>query len=143
MLLFLMLLVAAPPAEGTLTVNGQTAALRYAYAVSCPNPFHKTRRDTRVILADRKLSATDEAALGRIAGLNAIVLQVTWDKRIIGCTVFSPHLRKGIPIAGIGMQKLVTRVFVPGRIAGRLLMEQPEVYAGNVYRYDVSFDVIH
>jgi hypothetical protein len=143
MLLFLMLLVATPPAEGTLTVNGQTAALRYAYAVACPNPFHKTKRDTRVILADRELATTDEVALGRIAGLNAIVLQVTWDKRIIGCTVFSPHLRKGIPIAGIGMQKLVSRLFTPRRIAGRLVTEQPEAYAGNVYRYDVSFDVSH
>jgi hypothetical protein len=143
MLLFLMLLVAAPPAEGTLTVNGQTAALRYAYAVSCPNPFHDEKRDMRVILADRELAARDEVALGRIAGLNAIVLHVTWDKRIIGCTVFSPYLRKGIPIAGIGMQKLTTRVFALGHIAGRLLTEQPEVYAGNVYGYDVTFDVRH
>ncbi|HEX7151730.1 MAG TPA: hypothetical protein VF618_09605 [Thermoanaerobaculia bacterium] len=123
------------PARGTVTVNGQTVALRYVYSMRAPNPFDRTKSDMRLVFADRELATLDEIELGRMAGLNAIDVRITHDSRIIGCTLFSPHLRGGRPVAGIGMQRLDQR-----RLGARLWTGQPHTYAGNVYAYDVGFD---
>src|SRR5579872_4002410 len=44
-------------AEGTLTVNGKTVNVAYAYARSMPGFFDKNSRDTQVIVSDVPLDA--------------------------------------------------------------------------------------
>ncbi len=44
-------------AEGTITVNGKTTKLSYAYAKAVEGFFDKTKQDVEVILSDVPLSA--------------------------------------------------------------------------------------
>lgn len=147
--LVLLLCATARPilADGTLTINGKTVQLKYAYAVTKEDPFDKKKKATQLLVTDQAIpadAASDEFKLMEVRDkqkLNGVMVLITDDKRIVSGAVYSPLLKKMSFVSGVGMQKLELTAFTPARVAGRVWLEKPDDFFDNIYQYDITFDV--
>ena len=151
-LLLLVCAIALPSladgtANGTLTVNGKTVQLKYAYAVLREDPFDKKKQATSLLITDQAVpadAAGDDFKLMEVRDkqkLNGVMVLITDDKRIVSGAVYSPLMKKMDYVSGVGMQKLELTTHTATRVAGRVWLEKPDDFFDNIYQYDVKFDV--
>jgi hypothetical protein len=139
------LLAADGTAKGTLTVNGKTVQLKYAYAAQREDPFDKKKTAIQVLITDQQVpadAARDEFKLMEVRDkqhINGVSILVTDDQRIVSGGLYSPNLKKMDFVSGVGMQKLELTAMTKDRIAGHVAVPKDDFF-DNVYSYDVTFD---
>jgi hypothetical protein len=138
-------LAADGKAEGTVTVNGKTTKLSYAYAKAVEGFFDKTKKDVEVILSDVPLSAKlrdDVFELMRMkdAGklhtfeitLNAEGTPISTSWKHNG---FKPPSPSGLSSADVFTKK----TFDGKTVDGRYKSAKEKEFFGNTYSFDVAF----
>jgi hypothetical protein len=133
-------------AEGTLTVNGRTYTLKYAYASAQPGFFDKTKEDVHVLLSDVPLSDEQRADVFEIIHLandgQAHVVEVVLDadrKPIAGSFFTLPF--EGM-VSATGMHVFEERAFEHKRIAGRLYTDGARSFQNVTYEYTATFSAV-
>jgi hypothetical protein len=138
-------LAADGKSEGTLTVNGKTAKLAYAYAWAEPGFFDKKKEDVHVILSDvplppKALEDTFERIHMADAGtLHAMEVIFSADAKVIS-TSFRDKAFKASP-SGVSSDDVFEQKTFDGKtVAGRFRSTKPHEFFGDVYSFDVTFD---
>jgi hypothetical protein len=133
-------------AEGTMTLNGATIPLKYAYASAQPAFFDKSKEDIHILLSDVPL--TDEqradvfeliklARAGKARGLE-VVLDA--DARPISGAFFAQPF-EGM-VSATGMHRFEQSVFEHKRVAGRLSTDGTRTFQHVTYEYAATFSAI-
>ena len=132
-------------AEGTLTVNGKTTKVAYAYARSVPGFFDKSTQDTQVIVSDVPL---DEKALAdpfvrsdlADAGkLHAFEITIDASGTPIS-TAWRDNGFKGPMPSGLSSADPFTKKVLDDKVvAGNYKSAEEAEFFGNTYSFDVTF----
>jgi hypothetical protein len=135
-------------AEGTLTVNGKTTKVAYAYALMVPGFFDKNTKDTQVIVSDVPLDATalaDEfVRIGMAKEGKLHAFEITIDA---GGTPVSTAWRhdgfKGPMPSGLSSADVFTKKVLDGKVVeGSYKSAADAEFFGNTYSFDVTFRAI-
>jgi hypothetical protein len=132
-------------AEGTLTVNGKTTKVAYAYARAVPGFFDKNTLDTQVIVSDVPL---DPAALGddfaridlaKAGKLHAFEITIDATGTPVS-TAWRHDGFTGPEPSGLSSADVFTKTVLDDKtIAGRYKSAEPAEFFGNTYAFDVTF----
>jgi len=134
--------------DGTLTVNGKTTKLKYAHALTRPDPFDKKKKATYVIATDVEVP---QSALADDMGLMEYTMKtpingVEWlinpEKQVVSLQIHSTNLKKKMDqFSSVGEQKLDLSASTPAHVAGRLYLPKAGEFFEEVYQYDIKFDL--
>ena len=132
-------------ASGTLTVNGKTTKVAYAYARQVPGFFDANTKDTQVIVSDVPLDAAalgdgfardDLAKAGKLHAfeitIDATGTPVSTAWRHDG---FNGPMPSGLSSADVFTKKVLDDKFVEGSYKSAEAAE----FFGNTYAFDVAF----
>ncbi len=139
----------AGTAQGTWTVNDQTAALRYAYAVARRDSEDDPEKmyvvlSEKAIPADKLLEEMGLRELERAGNFRALEFQLDPKEGIESNQLYHDALERGSFSSSGSSHKWLPRVFDKKTVAGRLFMTKPDDFFERVYYYSVAFraDVI-
>jgi hypothetical protein len=132
-------------AEGTLTVNGKTVKVAYAYARSVPGFFDENSKDTQVIVSDVPLEGealTDEFVridLAKAGKLHAFEITIDATGTPISTAWrhdgFDGPMPSGLSTADVFTKKVLDDKVVEGSYKSA---EEAEFF-GNTYSFEVTF----
>jgi len=132
-------------AEGTLTVNGKTIKVAYAYARSVPGFFDKNTNDTQVIVSDLPLEGealTDEfvrIGLAKEGKLHAFEITIDATGTPVSTAWrhdgFDGPMPSGLSTADVFTKKVLDDKVVEGSYKSAA----EEEFFGNTYEFDVTF----
>jgi hypothetical protein len=132
-------------ADGTLTVNGKTVKVAFAYARSVPGFFDKKVNDTQVIVSDVALDAkalADESARIKMAGagkLHAFEITIDAEGKPIS-SVWRHNGFKGPTPSGLSTADVFTKNVLDGKVVdGGYKSAEAAEFFGNTYAFDVTF----
>src|SRR2546421_7052482 len=86
----------APKVTGSITANGKTTALKYAYAMPKEDPFDKKKKATFVVIADQEVPAkalADEFEFMRWydkANLHGFAVLINGEKSVVSGNIYDP-----------------------------------------------------
>ena len=132
-------------AEGTITVNGQTTRLAYAYARAVKGFFDKTKEDIEVVLSDVPLDGKaleDQFERMRLADSGKLhAFEITIDSE--GAPISTSWRHNGftrVSPSGLSSADAFTRKVFDGRtVDGHYASAKPHEFFGNTYSFDVAF----
>ena len=132
-------------ASGTLTVNGKTVQVAYAYARSVPGFFDKSTRDTQVIVSDVPLDATalsDDFARSDLAAAGKLhAFEITIDAT--GTPISTAWRHNGFngpQPSGLSTADVFTKKVLDDKVVeGSYRSAEPAEFFGNTYSFDVTF----
>jgi hypothetical protein len=133
----------AQDVSGTLTANGQSAALKFAIAQEVDSATEKGYLDVIVVLSDRKVSLSDARnaerleTLTRRDGLVALVVRINPDARIMSAEPLHPAFTTFISSAAFVRWK--PTAYDEKRVAGRFWTEGTQNEFRQQWSYDVTF----
>ncbi len=136
----------APKVTGSITSNGKTTALKYAYAQAKPDPFDKKKKATYLVVSDQEIppaALADEFEFMRWydkANLKGFAVLINDEKRVVSGNVYDPALKHN-GFSGVGMQQVELTAMTPQRIAGKVFLAKPDEFFGDTYQYTATFDV--
>jgi hypothetical protein len=151
--LLLSSLLAASPAlglsdgkaEGTLTVNGRTTKLSYAYARAVKGFFDAKKEDVEVVLSDVPLEAKAlEDTFERIhmadAGkLHAFEIRIDAEGKPVSTSFRHDGFKKASP-SGLSTEDVFTKKVFDGKtVEGRYKSAGQKEFFGDTYAFDVAF----
>ncbi len=132
-------------AEGTLTVNGKTTKLSYAYARAVKGFFDKTKEDVEVVLSDVPLEAKaledqfERIHMADTGKLHAFEITIDAEGKPIS-TAFSHNGFKGPSPSGLSSEDVFTKKTFDGKtVDGRYKSAKQKEFFGNTYTFDVTF----
>ena len=132
-------------ASGTLTVNGKTTQVAYAYARSVPGFFDKNTMDTLVIVSDVPLderALSDQFVRGDMADagkLHAFEITIDASGTPIS-TAWRDNGFKGPQPSGLSSAAVFVKSVLDEKIvAGSYKSAEPAEFFGNTYSFDVTF----
>jgi hypothetical protein len=139
----------AEPAEGTasgtLTVNGKTVTVAYAYARSVPGFFDPNAKDTQVIVSDVPLDAaalSDDFAridLAKAGKLHAFEITIDATGAPVS-TAWRHDGFNGPAPSGLSSADVFTKKVLDGKLVeGSYKSAVEEEFFGNTYAFDVAF----
>ena len=132
-------------AEGTLTVNGKTTKVAFAFARSVPGFFDKNVNDILVIVSDVPLDAkalADESARARMAKAGKLhAFEITVDAAGEPVSTAWRHDGfKGPAPSGLSSDDVFTKKVLDGKfVEGGYKSAAGEEFFGSTYAFDVSF----
>jgi hypothetical protein len=132
--------------SGSITANGKTTTLKYAYAQPKPDPFDKKKKSTFLLVTDQEVPAAalrDEFEFMKFydkANLNGFAVLINSEKRVVSGNVYSPALKHN-GFSGVGMQTVELTAMTPQRIAGKVFIPKPDDFFGDKYQYSATFDL--
>jgi hypothetical protein len=132
-------------AEGTLTVNGKTTKVAFAYARSVPGFFDKNTNDIQVIVSDVPLDAnalTDEFVRARLAKEGKLhAFEITIDAAGTPVSTAWHHDGfKGPMPSGLSTADLFTKKVLDGKVVeGSYKSASAGEFFDNTYAFDVTF----
>jgi hypothetical protein len=133
-------------AKGTLTVNGKTSTLAYAYARAIPDPFDKTKTATEVVLSDVPLDkeavSEDPFALIHLADAgkaHAILAEITADNKIVSIAMRDAGFKKVSPSGSSSDYKFDPGPVTASTISGKLYCLSPRTAFGETWTFDATF----
>ncbi len=134
----------AGTAQGTWTVNDQTAALRFAYAVARRDSEDEPEKmyvvvSEKEIPADKLLEGMGLHDLERAGNFRALEFELDPKSGIESNQLYHDALESGSFSSSGGTHKWVPRVFDQKTVAGRLFMTKPSDFFERVYHYSVAF----
>jgi hypothetical protein len=132
-------------ASGTLTVNGKTTPVAYAYARSVPGFFDKATRDTEVIVSDVPLDAqalSDPFVRGDLADAGKLhAFEITIDAT--GTPISTAWRHNGFTTpapSGLSSADPFTKTVLDDKVvAGNYKSAEEAEFFGNTYAFDVTF----
>jgi hypothetical protein len=132
-------------ADGTLTVNGKTTKVAFAYARSVPGFFDRNTNDTQVIVSDVPLDASalaDEFVridLAKQGKLHAFEIIIDASGTPIS-TAWRHDGFKGPMPSGLSSADVFTKKALDDKvIEGSYKSAADEEFFGNTYAFDVRF----
>ena len=132
-------------AEGTLTVNGKTTNVKYAYASAEPGFFDKTKEDVTVIVSDVPLDAKaledqfERIHMADADKLHAFEITIDAEGKPIS-TAFRHNGFKGPSPSGLSSEDVFTKKTFDGKtVDGRYKSATQKEFFGNTYAFDVTF----
>jgi hypothetical protein len=132
-------------AEGTITVNGKTTKLSYAYARAVRGFFDKTKEDVEVVLTDVPLDAKaredqfERMHMADAGKLHAFEITIDADGKPIS-TAYRHDGFKGPSPSGLSSEDVLTKKTFDGKtVDGRYKSAKPHEFFGNTYAFDVAF----
>lgn len=138
-----VLLAAGGTASGTLTVQGQTIPMKYAYAVQIPDFFDKAKLGTRLVVSDVPLSeaAVQEEmelmSLSRVGKLNAVQFEFGAERSSVSMSILSNKLGGSVSMSK-GFDAKAIPVFTATQMEGVMAVE-PSKLGPMTYQYHVKF----
>ncbi|HTS01151.1 MAG TPA: hypothetical protein VMN04_01390 [Thermoanaerobaculia bacterium] len=138
-------------ASGTITVNGKTTKLSYAYARAVKGFFDKTKEDVEVVLSDVPLEGkalTDEFERIHMADagkLHAFEITIDADGKPISTAFRDNGFRKASP-SGLSSADVFTKKVFDGKtVEASYRSAKEKEFFGDTYAFDVSFraDIVH
>lgn len=134
----------AAKTDGTLTVNGKTAKLVYAYAHLDADPFDKKSTVVVLTLSEKPLApenvADDFGMMKLDHKVNALVFKIDKDKQVISGEIHDVEIDTG-SFSATGMHEFEPTVFTKTHVAGKIYMKKVEDFFGTKFQYSVTFDV--
>jgi hypothetical protein len=129
-------------ASGTLTIGKDRFEIRYAAATQVPDPFEKTKMNTRIVLTDKPVPEDLLDDDGQIIdlkrqGCHGLRVDITQDKTTHSTLVISASLQGSLSNSGTFNGKQLT-VFTSDRVEG-LLEAAPEEVTGTVLGFSIKF----
>jgi hypothetical protein len=135
-------------AEGTLTVNGKTTTVAFAFARSVPGFFDKNVNDIQVIVSDLPLDAkaqADEFVRARMAKegkLHAFEITIDASGAPVS-TAWRHNGFKGPMPSGLSSDDVFTKKVLDGKfVEGNYKSAATEEFFGNTYAFDVTFRAV-
>jgi hypothetical protein len=132
-------------AEGTLTINGTTTNVKYAYASAGPGFFDKTKEDVTVIVSDVPLDAKaledqfERIHMADAGKLHAFEITIDAEGKPIS-TAFRHNGFKGPSPSGLSSEDVFTEKTFDGKtVDGRYKSAKQKEFFGNTYAFDVTF----
>ena len=132
-------------AEGTLTVNGKTTKVAYAYARSVPGFFDKNTTDTQVIVSDAPLDAAALADdfqridMAKAGKLHAFEITIDASGTPVS-TAWRHNGFEGPMPSGLSSDDVFTKKVLDGKtVEGSYKSAAPAEFFGNTYAFDVAF----
>jgi hypothetical protein len=132
-------------AEGTLTVNGKTTTVAYAYARMVPGFFDKDKKDTHVIVSDVPLDAkalADEfvrIGMAKEGKLHAFEITIDADGKPVS-TAWRHDGFKGPMPSGLSSADVFTKKVLDGKVVeASYKSAAPGDFFDNTYSFDVTF----
>ena len=132
-------------AAGTLTVNGKTTKVAFAYARSVPGFFDKNTNDTQVIVSDVQLDAqalADEFAridLAKQGKLHAFEIVIDATGTPVS-TAWRHDGFKGPMPSGLNSDDVFTKKVLDDKVVEGSYKSAAEAeFFGNTYAFDVTF----
>jgi hypothetical protein len=132
-------------AEGTLTVNGKTTKVAFAYSRSVPGFFDPNANDIQVIVSDVPLDAkalADEFVridMAKAGKLHAFEITIN----AAGAPVSTAWRHDGFngPMpSGLSSDDVFTKKVLDGNVVeGSYKSAKDEEFFGNIYAFDVTF----
>ena len=131
--------------KGTLTANGKTFKMNYAYATTKKLSSDKNKTDVFVIFTDQDLPAGalfDDFVLMTLdeKSVSGFTITIDPDKRIISDTLFSPAFKKMKQFSTVGKQKLDLTTWTKDRVAGTVSLPADDFF-DETFQYNATFDV--
>jgi hypothetical protein len=138
-------LAADGKAEGTITVNGKTTKLSYAYARAVKGFFDKTKEDVEVVLTDVPLEAKaledqfERIHMADAGKLHAFEITIGADGKPISTAFRDNGFKKASP-SGLSSEDVFTKKVFDGKtVEGRYKSAKQAEFFGETYSFDVSF----
>lgn len=135
-------------ASGTLTVNGKTVPVAYAYARQVPGFFDKSTMDTQVIVSDVPLDAKalgDDFAridLAKAGKLHAFEITIDASGTPIS-TVWRHNGFNGPEPSGLSSADVFTKKVLDDKVVeGSYKSAEAAEFFGNTYAFDVTFRAV-
>jgi hypothetical protein len=135
----------AGKAGGTITVNGKTTKLSYAYARAVKGFFDKTKDDVEVILADVPLDAKaledtfERIHLADAGKLHAFEIRLDSEGKPISTSFRDNGFKKASP-SGLSSEDVFTKKVFDGKtVEGSYKSAKESDFFGEKYTFDVSF----
>lgn len=132
-------------ASGTITVNGTTTTLAYAYARAEKGFFDKTKEDVQVVLSDVPLEdkvvwdTFGRMKLAEAGKLHAFEITIDAEGKPIS-TMFRHNGFKGTSPSGLSSADVFTkRVFDGKSVDAAYRSAKDHEFFGNTYAFDVAF----
>jgi len=138
-----VLMAADGTASGTVTVQGQTFAVKYAHAVQIPDFFDKAKMGTRLLISDVPVpeAAVQEEmelmSLARAGKMNAIQFEFGAERTSVSMFVLSNKLEGSVSVSKNFDAKAIP-VFTPTRMEGAMA-DGPSKLGPMSYQYNVKF----
>jgi hypothetical protein len=136
----------APKVTGSITANGKTSSLKYAYAMPKEDPFDEKKTATFVLVTDQEVpraALADEfefMSWRDKANLKGFAVLINDEKRVVSGNVYEPALKHN-GFSGVGMQEVELTAITPQRIAGKVFLPSPGEFFGDTYQYTATFDL--
>lgn len=136
-------LLLAGTASGTLTIQGKTFPMKYAYAVQFPDWFDKSKMGTRLLVSDSPVpeallqEETEIMSLAHQGKINALQFEIGADRSSISMSIWSNSLGGSISTSK-NFDAQQVPVFTATRIEGALSIE-PAKLGDTAYQYNVKF----
>jgi hypothetical protein len=137
------LMAAGGTASGTLTVQGQTIQMKYAYAVQIPDFFDKSKVGTRLLVSDAPVSEAavqedmDLMSLSRAGKINAVQFEFGAGRSSVSISVLSNKLGGSLSVSK-GFDPKSVPVFTATRMEGTMAVE-PSKLGPMTYQYNIKF----
>jgi len=132
-------------AEGTITVNGRTTTLVYAYAWAEPGFFDEKKEDVRVVLSDVPLppkaleDVFERIHMADAGKLHAFEITLDAEGKPIS-TSFCDNGFKGPSPSGLSSEDVFTKKTFDGKtVEGSYKSAKPHEFFGSTYSFDVAF----
>jgi hypothetical protein len=141
--LFFASIATAQEVNGSLSANGQTAALKFAVAQEVDSATEKGYMDVIVVLSDRKLGVADARNVERLEtltrrdGLVALVVRINPDARIMSAEPLHPAFTTFVSSAAFIRWK--PAAYDVKRVAGRFWTDGTQNEFRQQWSYDVTF----
>ena len=132
-------------AEGTITVNGKTTRLSYAYARAVKGFFDKTKEDVEVVLSDVPLEGKaredqfERMHMAEAGKLHAFEITIDAEGKPISTAFRDNGFRKASP-SGLSSEDVFTKKVFDGKtVEGRYKSAKEKEFFGETYSFDVTF----
>jgi len=141
--LFFASIATAQEVNGSLLVNGQSAALKFAVAQEVDSATEKGYMDVIVVLSDRKLGVADARNVERLEtltrrdGLVALVVRINPDAKIMSAEPLHPAFTTFVSSAAFIRWK--PTAYDEKRVAGRFWTDGTQNEFRQQWNYDVTF----
>lgn len=136
-------IASAQEVNGSLLVNGQSAALKFAVVQEVDSATEKGFMDVIVVLSDRKLGTTEARNVERLEtmarkdGLVALVVRINPDAKIMSAEPLHPAFTTFVSSAAFIRWK--PSAYDEKRVAGRFWTDGTQNEFRQQWSYDVTF----
>jgi hypothetical protein len=134
----------AGKADGSMTINGKTTKLAYAYARLDTDSFDKKSTLVVITISEKPLAPADVADDFGLMKLdhrvNALIFKIDKDKQVVSGEIDNVALETG-SMAVTGVHEFEPTVFTNTHVTGKMYMKAAAKFFETTYQYSVTFDV--